>query len=92
MAESKPIEVRCDECGQDFGARMQAEPTPEGGELWWFRCPHCGRRYDSVRLSSRAIEIREELGRLGRRRSRRPDRERLKALYDELEQETERLG
>lgn len=65
--------VTCDACSQQFRPAIVTEratgfvesvfsPRPLiGGEIWYFACPHCGRRYDVCHISRHGVELRRQM-------------------------------
>lgn len=76
----QPVGVTCDGCRKVFQIRNQAEPQ-RGGELQFFVCPHCGRRYQYAFVTVEGVRLRELLESLRRLRRQR-DSDKLRSLYE----------
>jgi DNA-directed RNA polymerase subunit RPC12/RpoP len=50
--------VNCDGCGKDFKFQAWAESTG-AGEVSYFACPHCGRRYDVALVTPEGLRLRD---------------------------------
>ncbi len=95
------IGVTCEACGRPFVATVRYEPTPDGGELICFDCPHCARRYEAAVISPRGVALRARLQRaLAMARPRETARQRKRSekqlrrvarLRRELEREVRRV-
>lgn len=59
--------VTCDACGLQFAISPQATAV-DGGELLYFDCPHCARRYEYVFITRRGVELRRRLHEIDRLR------------------------
>lgn len=59
--------VTCDQCGKRFGPAVKVEHLPDGGEQWWFKCLHCGHRYEVATITAKGVQLRTELDALKRR-------------------------
>ncbi len=75
-----PAVATCDDCAQLFEIRNQAEAV-DGGELQFFVCPHCGRRYEYAFVTGEGVHLRGKLASLRKARSGH-DSDKLRRLYD----------
>ena len=75
-----PKTVTCEDCRRTFAVRAEAE-LQKGGELQFFTCPHCGRRYEYAFVTLDGIRLRETLNSLRTLRKQR-DSEKLRALFE----------
>lgn len=53
--------VRCDGCTQEFTIDVRADVGEDGGEVMYFVCPHCERRYDVARVSAEGVRLRRQM-------------------------------
>lgn len=58
--------VTCEKCGKRFGPSLKTDKLEDGGEQWWFKCLHCGHRYEVANITARGVELRTELEALKR--------------------------
>jgi hypothetical protein len=75
-----PKTVACDQCARQFAIRVRAELT-HGGEVQFFACPHCGRRYEYAFVTAEGVRLRELLDSLRTLRQRR-DSKKLRGMYE----------
>lgn len=57
----KPKPVRCDGCQRDFTVDVQAQAGTDGGEVMYFVCPHCEKRYEIAHVSAEGVRLRKQM-------------------------------
>lgn len=63
---TKAKTVRCDGCTQEFGIAVKADVGEDGGEVMYFVCPHCEKRYDVARVSAEGVRLRKLMAKVQR--------------------------
>lgn len=57
----KPKPVRCDGCAQGFEIDVKAQAGADGGEVMYFVCPHCAKRYEVAHVSAEGVRLRRRM-------------------------------
>jgi len=80
---NQPVNVTCDDCRKVFQIYNQADVVG-GGELQFFVCPHCWRRYEYAYVTAEGVRLREKLESLRTLRRRHDSPELRKMCEDTL--------
>jgi len=57
----KPKPVRCDGCTQEFTIDVKAQAGEDGGEVLYFVCPNCAKRYEIAHVSAEGVKLRKQM-------------------------------
>ena len=62
----KPKPVRCDGCTQEFTIDVKAQAGEDGGEVLYFVCPNCAKRYEIAHVSAEGVKLRKQMAKVQR--------------------------